>query len=147
MPARLSEPALCVNRSLETVSLDLLDALADLEDLQEALSSPSLVKADDNAELADVASKFMKGLSAIHLVCNTGQASHFIAWLQPDCSDLPDFALRLITWQLCPSMPCLLICLLLTHLLCKSLQSLKKHVPRFYCLTLSMGCWWQREQP
>ena len=50
-----------------------MDALADLEELQEALSSSTAVKADDNAQLADMAAKFFKGLSVIHLVCNTGQ--------------------------------------------------------------------------
>lgn len=59
-------------RSLETVSLDLMDALADLEELQEALSSSTAAKADDSTQLADMAAKFFKGLSAIHLVCNTG---------------------------------------------------------------------------
>ena len=61
------------SRSFETVSLDLMDALADLEELQEALSGSTAVKADDNAQLADMAAKFFKGLSVIHLVCNTGQ--------------------------------------------------------------------------
>lgn len=49
-----------------------MDALADLEELQEALSGSTAVKADDNAQLADMAAKFFKGLSVIHLVCNTG---------------------------------------------------------------------------
>lgn len=50
-----------------------MDALADLEELQEALSGFTAVKADDNAQLANMAAKFFKGLSVIHLVCNTGQ--------------------------------------------------------------------------
>ena len=53
--------------------MDLMDALADLEELQEALSSSSAAKADDTVQLADMAAKFFKGLSAVHLVCNTGK--------------------------------------------------------------------------
>lgn len=53
-----------------------MDALADLEELQEALSSSTAVKADDSPQLADMAAKFFKGLSAIHLVCNTGPGTH-----------------------------------------------------------------------
>lgn len=67
------------SRSFETVSLDLMDALADLEELQEALSNSTAVKADDNAQLADMAAKFFKGLSVIHLVCNTGQDTHTVS--------------------------------------------------------------------
>lgn len=49
-----------------------MDALADLEEVQEALFGSNAVKADDNAQLADMSAKFFKGLSVIHLVCNTG---------------------------------------------------------------------------
>ena len=59
-------------RSLETVSLDLKAALSDLEDLQQALSTSGPVRADDNTQLADMGIRFFKGLSAVHLVCNTG---------------------------------------------------------------------------
>lgn len=59
-------------RSLETVSLDLKAALSDLEDLQQALSTSAPVRADDNTQLADMGTRFFKGLSAVHLVCNTG---------------------------------------------------------------------------
>ncbi|KAA6427633.1 MAG: RNA polymerase II C-terminal domain phosphatase-like 3-like, partial [Trebouxia sp. A1-2] len=61
-----------VSRSLETVSLDLKAALSDLEDLQQALSTSAPVRADDNTQLADMGTRFFKGLSAVHLVCNTG---------------------------------------------------------------------------
>lgn len=50
-----------------------MDALADLEELQEALSTASAVKADDSPQLSEMAAKFFKGLGAVHLVCNTGQ--------------------------------------------------------------------------
>lgn len=60
------------DRSLETVSLDLKEALLDLEDLQQALSSSEPVKADDSTQLAEMGARFFKGLSAVHLVCNTG---------------------------------------------------------------------------
>lgn len=59
-------------KSLETVSLDLKAALSDLEDLQQALSTSGPVRADDNTQLADMGTRFFKGLSAVHLVCNTG---------------------------------------------------------------------------
>ncbi|KAL0031859.1 hypothetical protein WJX79_000365 [Trebouxia sp. C0005] len=59
-------------KSLETVSLDLKAALSDLEDLQQALSTSAPVRADDNTQLADMGTRFFKGLSAVHLVCNTG---------------------------------------------------------------------------
>ena len=50
-------------------------ALSDLEDLQLALSDSAdkLVKADDSARLAEMGMRFFKGLSSVHLVCNTGQ--------------------------------------------------------------------------
>ena len=76
-------------RSLETVSLALMDALADLEDLQEALSGSDSVKADDNAQLADMSAKFFKGLSAIHLVCNTGQSTP-LSWPSPNVTLLQE---------------------------------------------------------
>ena len=60
-------------RSLETVSLNLKSALSDLEDLQQALSTSGQVRADDNTQLADMGTRFFKGLSAVHLVCNTGK--------------------------------------------------------------------------
>ena len=50
-----------------------MDALEDLEELQEALSGSTAIKADDNSQLADMAGKFLKGLTAIYLVCNIGQ--------------------------------------------------------------------------
>ena len=59
-------------RSLETVSRDLKAALSDLEDLQQALSTSGPVRAGDNSQLADMGTHFFKGLSAVHLVCNTG---------------------------------------------------------------------------
>ncbi|KAL0023785.1 hypothetical protein WJX77_004859 [Trebouxia sp. C0004] len=59
-------------KSLETVSLDLKAALSDLQDLQQALSTSGPVRADDNTQLADMGTRFFKGLSAVHLVCNTG---------------------------------------------------------------------------
>ena len=60
-------------RSLETVSLDLREALSALEELQQVLSASESVKADDDTQLAEMGTRFFKGLSAIHLVCNTGQ--------------------------------------------------------------------------
>ena len=60
-------------RSLGTVSLDLRDALEDLQDLQEALSTDSLsATAENNAHLSAMASKFFKGMRSVHVVCNTG---------------------------------------------------------------------------
>ena len=50
-----------------------MDALEDLEELQEALSGSTAIKADDDSQLADMAGKFLKGLTAIYLVCSTGQ--------------------------------------------------------------------------
>ena len=61
------------SRSLEAVSLDLRDALADLQELQRSLTDARKpVKADDNAKLAESSAQFFKGLSTVHLVCNTG---------------------------------------------------------------------------
>lgn len=68
-------------RSLENVSLDLRAALGDLEDLQEVLSTESLAAtADSNSQFAAMATKFFKGMRSVHLVCNTGDHTHIIAW-------------------------------------------------------------------
>jgi len=68
------------------VSLDLKEALSDLEDLQQALSATasSSVKADDSSQLAEMGTRFFKGLSAVHLVCNTGQHARLKVALSPE---------------------------------------------------------------
>ena len=79
------------DRSLETVSLDLKEALSDLEELQQALSSSEPAKADDNTQLAEMGARFFKGLSAVHLVCNTGHhAAHHPFLAAVHCRDEQD---------------------------------------------------------
>ena len=76
--------AFAFTRALGTVSLDLRDALEDLQDLQEALSTDSLsATAENNSQLSAMASKFFKGMRNVHLVCNTGDALPLSFYTRP----------------------------------------------------------------